>query len=244
MVSEAIISLEGVRKVYGKGRAAVEALRGIDLQVRRGEFVAVVGPSGSGKSTLMNIVGCLDKPSSGVYRLAGLEVQRLGDDVLAQVRNHQIGFVFQSFNLLPRATAIDNVELPLIYRGLARRMRRRLAAEVLERVDLSDRSSHTPAQLSGGEQQRVAIARALVTNPFIILADEPTGNLDTSSSAEILKIFDELHAEGRTIVMITHEPDVAARAHRNLRMRDGEIVSDTSAPGQSDEEGLAEGAVG
>ena len=236
MAEESVISLEAVRKIYGRGRAAVEALRGIDFQVRKGEYVAVVGPSGSGKSTLMNIIGCLDRPTSGVYRLGGLEVQRLSDDVLARVRNHQIGFVFQNFNLLPRATAIENVELPLVYRGMPRRKRHSLAIEMLERVDLADRINHTPAQLSGGEQQRVAIARALVTNPLIVLADEPTGNLDTARSAEILKIFDELHAEGRTIVMITHEPDVAARAHRNVRIRDGEIISDSSLGGDNDEE--------
>jgi putative ABC transport system ATP-binding protein len=241
--ASAVISLENVRKIYGKGRAAVEALRGVDLQVSEGEYVAIIGPSGSGKSTLMNIIGCLDRPSSGIYRLGGVEVQRLGDDVLAQVRNRQIGFVFQNFNLLPRATALENVELPLIYRGITRRKRRQLATEILERVDLADRLGHSPAQLSGGEQQRVAIARALVTDPLIILADEPTGNLDTSRSAEILKIFDELHAEGRTIVMITHEPDVAARAHRNVRIRDGEIIADSAAPDEVDDQGLSREAI-
>ncbi len=229
MSSGPVISLEKIRKVYGFGRAAVEALRGVDLEIEEGEYVAVIGPSGSGKSSLMNIMGCLDRPTSGIYRLGGVEVQSLRDDVLAEVRNYRIGFVFQNFNLLPRATALENVELPLIYRGMPRRKRRKLAAEMLERVDLADRLDHTPAQLSGGEQQRVAIARALVTDPLIVLADEPTGNLDTVRSAEILKIFDELHAEGRTIVMITHEPDVAQRAHRRVRLRDGEIVEDSSA---------------
>ncbi len=229
MSSRPVISLEKIRKVYGSGRAAVEALRGVDLEIEEGEYIAVIGPSGSGKSSLMNIMGCLDRPTSGIYRLGGVEVQSLRDDVLAEVRNYRIGFVFQNFNLLPRATALENVELPLIYRGMSRRKRRKLAAEMLERVDLADRLDHTPAQLSGGEQQRVAIARALVTDPLIVLADEPTGNLDTVRSAEILKIFDELHAEGRTIVMITHEPDVAQRAHRRVRLRDGEIVEDSSA---------------
>lgn len=220
------IELHNVTKVYGRGRTAVDALRGIDLTVMRGEYVAVLGPSGSGKSTLMNIIGCLDRPTSGTYRLGGVDVTTLSDNDLAEIRNRQIGFVFQNFNLLQRATALENVELPLLYRGLGKRRRRQLAAQMLERVDLADRMHHTPSQLSGGEQQRVAIARALVTDPLILLADEPTGNLDSARSAEILKIFDELHAEGRTIVMITHERDVAERAGRRVRIRDGEIVGE------------------
>ena len=232
------IELRNVTKVYGQGRAAVDALRGIDLVVHRGDYVAVLGPSGSGKSTLMNIIGCLDRPTSGTYLLGGIDVTELSDNDLAEIRNRQIGFVFQNFNLLQRATALENVELPLIYRGMGRRTRRKLAAEMLERVDLADRMHHTPSQLSGGEQQRVAIARALVTDPLIVLADEPTGNLDTARSAEILKIFDELHQEGRTIVMITHELDVAERAARRLRIRDGEIVGE-----ELSEEGAKERAL-
>jgi putative ABC transport system ATP-binding protein len=232
------IELRNVTKVYGEGRAAVDALRGINLVVHRGEYVSVIGPSGSGKSTLVHIIGCLDRPTSGTYLLGGIDVTELGDNDLAEIRNRQIGFVFQNFNLLQRATALENVELPLIYRGMGRRTRRKLAAEMLERVDLADRMHHTPGQLSGGEQQRVAIARALVTDPLIVLADEPTGNLDSARSAELLKIFDELHQEGRTIVMITHELDVAKRAARRVRIRDGEIVGEELSEEDAEERAL------
>ena len=223
-----VIDLRDVRKTYRMGEVSVHALRGINLRVLRGEYVAVVGASGSGKSTLMNIIGCLDVPTGGSYRLAGGDVRGIDEDTLANVRNRDIGFVFQSFNLIPRTRALANVELPLAYAGVPRLERRRRALAALLQVGLGQRVDHLPSELSGGQQQRVAIARALVTNPAMILADEPTGNLDSVSSAEVMTIFDRLRSQGRTIILITHEEEVAAHAHRVIRIRDGEIVHDHS----------------
>jgi putative ABC transport system ATP-binding protein len=220
-----VIELEAITKTYRMGKVEVQALRGIDLVVGEGEFVAIMGASGSGKSTLMNIIGCLDVPSTGRYLLDHTDVAKLDDDRLAAIRNRKIGFVFQSFNLIPRTTALHNVEMPLIYAGAADRRQRSLAA--LTAVGMADRASHQPTELSGGQQQRAAIARALVTNPAILLADEPTGNLDTTSSLEIMKLLGQLNRDqGRTIVLITHEPDIAAFAGRVVELRDGLIVSD------------------
>ena len=221
-----VIEIDDVRKTYRMGDIAVHALRGVSLRIERGEYVAIIGASGSGKTTLMNILGCLDLPTSGRYRLNGRDVRAIDEDTLADLRNRDIGFVFQSFNLVPRTRALANVELPLSYAGLPRAERRRRALGALEAVGLSGRIDHMPSELSGGQQQRVAIARALVTNPAMILADEPTGNLDTVSSAEVMGIFDRLTEQGRTIILITHEDEVAAHAHRVIRVRDGAIVSD------------------
>ena len=222
----ALIELRGIRKIYDMGAERVSALAGVDLDIQRGEYVAIMGASGSGKSTLMNLIGCLDTPSDGEYWLDGTAVSRLTDNELAAIRNRQIGFVFQTFNLLPRATALHNVELPLIYGGVSSRERHRRAAEMLERVGLGDRMTHRPAELSGGQRQRVAIARALVNRPSLLLADEPTGNLDSATSSEILAVFDQLHREGQTILLVTHEHDIAAHAHRNVTLFDGRIGSD------------------
>ena len=228
---EPLIRTEGLVRRYRMGRETVEALRSVDLVIQRGEYAAITGPSGSGKSTLMNILGCLDTPDEGSYWLNGQRVSAMRDNQLAHVRNREIGFVFQSFALLPRATALQNVELPLLYAGVHRRDRTTRAAEALARVGLSERARHRPAELSGGQRQRVAIARALVTQPSLLLADEPTGNLDTATGEEILALFDELHRAGNTVIVVTHEADVAARAQRMLRMVDGRIVSDTSRTG-------------
>ncbi|MDQ7905336.1 ABC transporter ATP-binding protein [Phytohabitans sp. ZYX-F-186] len=221
-----VLDVRGVTKVYGEGAAIVHALRGVSLTVQRGEYVAIMGSSGSGKSTLMNILGCLDIPSAGRYLLDGVDVSRLNDRQLALVRNRRIGFVFQSFNLIPRTSALANVELPLAYAGVKSAERRRRARVALDMVGLAERADHDPNQLSGGQQQRVAVARALVTEPALLLADEPTGNLDSRSTEDILGILDDLHAAGRTILLITHEVDVAARASRLIRLFDGQIASD------------------
>ena len=221
-----IIELEGVRKTYRSGSIEFEALRGVDTTITEGEYVAVIGPSGSGKSTLMNILGCLDTPSEGRYLLAGEDVSGMSETQLAEVRNRRIGFVFQQFNLLATLPAWRNVELPLVYAGVPRAERRERAVAALGRVGLADRIDNRPGELSGGQQQRVAVARALVTEPAIILADEPTGNLDSQSTTDVLALLDELHRAGRTIVLITHELDVAARAGRNLVIRDGAITTD------------------
>lgn len=220
-----IIELAGIRKTYRTGRLEFEALRGIDATIAEGEYVAVVGPSGSGKSTLMNILGCLDNPTVGRYLLAGEDVSAMSEADLAEVRNRRIGFVFQQFNLLAGLPAWRNVELPLVYAGVPRAERRARAVAALERVGLGDRVDHRPGELSGGQQQRVAVARAVVTEPAMVLADEPTGNLDSHSSADVLTLLDELHGTGRTIVLITHEPDVASRAGRQLVIRDGEVTA-------------------
>ncbi len=221
-----VILTHKLTRDYQVGAEVVHALRGVDLQIRRNEFVAVMGPSGSGKSTLMNLLGCLDTPTSGEYWLNGQKVSELDDDELARIRNKEIGFVFQTFNLLPRATALHNVELPLIYAGIPSKQRRQMAAAALERVGLADRMHHKPNELSGGQRQRVAIARALVNNPSILLADEPTGNLDSQTSAEIMEVFEELHRQGQTIVLITHERDIAAHAKRQIHLLDGRIERD------------------
>ncbi len=224
-----VIALRNITKTYRLGQIDVEALRGVSLVVEPGEFVAVMGASGSGKTTLMNIIGCLDIPSSGRYWLDGVDVRHLDELALAQVRNRKIGFVFQSFNLIPRTTALANVELPLMYAGVKAKARREEAEAALAQVGMTDRMGHLPNELSGGQQQRAAVARAIVTNPSLVLADEPTGNLDTRSSEEVMSVFADLHAAGRTVVLITHEADIARWAQRVVRMRDGSIVADTAA---------------
>src|ERR1700731_4183731 len=224
--SGVVIKTHELAKVYEMGSEQVHALRGVDLQIRRGEYVAIMGPSGSGKSTLMNLIGCLDTPTSGKYWLAGRLVSDLDDDDLAAIRNKEIGFVFQTFNLLPRAPALHNVELPLIYNGTPSEERIEKAKKALERVDLMDRMHHKPNELSGGQRQRVAVARALVNSPSIVLADEPTGNLDSRTGEEIMALFANLHREGNTIILVTHENDIAQHAHRIIFIRDGKIASD------------------
>jgi putative ABC transport system ATP-binding protein len=227
-----VIELDGISKRYGSGEAVVHALREVGLSIDAGEYVAIMGASGSGKSTLMNILGCLDVPSGGRYRLDGIDVGGLDEHQLAIVRNRKIGFVFQSFNLIPRTSALANVELPLTYAGESRRRRRERAVEALTLVGLSDRQHHAPSQLSGGQQQRVAVARALVTRPALVLADEPTGNLDSHSTGEVLAMFDQLNATGRTIILITHEYDVAEHASRVIRLVDGRVVEDVRNGGR------------
>ena len=226
-MNEDMIAIVDITKVYRMGEIEVRALNGVSLCMNAGEWLAITGPSGSGKSTLMNIIGCLDQPTAGSYKLDGLDVARMNDDQLAAVRNRKIGFVFQTFNLLPRTTALANVELPLVYAGMGdHKQRRARAVAALERVGLGDRLNHRPNELSGGQQQRVAIARALITNPAIILADEPTGNLDSKSGAEIMDIFRSLHDQGMTIVMVTHDPDIAAQCERVVHIKDGLVASD------------------
>ena len=225
-----MIRLAGITKHYRMGDEEVRALDGVDLHIGRNEYVALIGPSGSGKSTLMNLIGCLDTPTDGTYILNGRDTSSMNDIELARVRNQEIGFVFQSFHLLPRLTVLDNVCQPLVYRGLARAERQRLAMRALEQVGLGNRTSHRPNQLSGGQRQRVAVARALVGRPSILLADEPTGNLDSRTSAEIMALFDELHASGQTVVVVTHEPDIAAHCRRTIRIGDGRIVDDHANP--------------
>jgi putative ABC transport system ATP-binding protein len=222
-----LIELADVHKVYDMGAEKVHALNGIDLVIERGEYVAIMGASGSGKSTLMNLLGCLDTPTSGSYHLNGVAVEELDDTQLAAIRNKEIGFVFQTFNLLPRTDALHNVELPLIYAGMPRRERRERARHALERVGLGDRMHHNPNELSGGQRQRVAIARALVNDPSLLLADEPTGNLDSTTSIEIMELFDQLQAGGNTVVLVTHELDIARHARRHITLRDGKVLADT-----------------
>ncbi len=225
-----MISLTGIVKRYVMGDEEVLALAGVDLHIARNEYVALIGPSGSGKSTLMNLIGCLDSPSEGSYVLNGRDTSTMNDSELAQVRNQEIGFVFQSFHLLPRLTVLENVMQPLVYRGLPRPERKRLATRALEQVGLGNRMSHRPNELSGGQRQRVAVARALVGTPSILLADEPTGNLDSRTSLEIMALFDELHRSGQTVVVVTHEPDIAAHCRRTIRMRDGRVEQDGPNP--------------
>ena len=229
-VNGVVIRTEKLTKNYILGAETVHALRGIDLTVARNEYLAIMGPSGSGKSTLMNLIGCLDTPTAGEYWLNAQPVAGLVDDELARIRNREIGFVFQTFNLLPRATALHNVELPLIYAGVSSKERRDRASDMLEKVGLGDRMAHKPAELSGGQRQRVAIARALVNGPAILLADEPTGNLDSGTGEEIMQLFDALYGQGQTIVLVTHEHDIAAHAHRTVTLRDGLIGSDVKSP--------------
>ena len=221
-----VIEVRGIRKDYRMGAETISALNGVDCTIRQNEYVAVMGPSGSGKSTLMNIIGCLDRPSTGEYRLSGEDVSNFGDKALARVRNRRIGFVFQTFNLLPRANAMQNVEVPLMYGGVGRRERRARAREALRRVGLADRLAHRPSELSGGQRQRVAVARALVNEPDILLADEPTGNLDSRTGRDIMELFGALHESGQTIILVTHEPDIAARAERHVHLRDGLVTRD------------------
>ena len=222
----ALIETVDLWKTYQMGEEQIHALRGVSIQIERGEYVAIMGPSGSGKSTLMNLIGCLDTPSKGSYLLNNKQVSQMDDNELARIRNEEIGFVFQTFNLLPRATALRNVELPLVYAGVSAKEREQRAKSALDKVELSTRMGHRPNELSGGQRQRVAIARALVNNPSILLADEPTGNLDSKTGVEIMALFERLHAAGNTIVLVTHEPDVAAYAHRAIHIRDGQVEQD------------------
>jgi len=222
----ALIETRDLWKTYVMGEEEIHALRGVSIQIERGEYVAIMGPSGSGKSTLMNLIGCLDTPSKGSYLLNGKQVSEMNDNELARIRNQEIGFVFQTFNLLPRASALQNVELPLVYAGIPARDRLKLAKDAINRVELTSRMSHKPNELSGGQRQRVAIARALVNNPSILLADEPTGNLDSKTGAEIMALFAKLHETGNTIVLVTHEADIAAFAHRTISVRDGQVEKD------------------
>lgn len=226
MSKELIIDIKEIKRDFKMGSETVKVLKGVNLQIEKGDYVALMGPSGSGKSTLMNILGCLDTPTSGYYSLKNKDVSRLDDDQLAEIRNKDIGFVFQTFNLMPRTTALDNVALPMIYAGRSKDERNQRASDVLHMVGLGDRMDHHPNQLSGGQRQRVAVARALVNNPSIILADEPTGNLDTKTSIEIMALFNEIHSKGNTVILVTHEEDIAAHAHRIIRLRDGIIESD------------------
>src|SRR6187401_3016955 len=223
-----LIETRDLWKTYVMGDEEIHALKGVSISIERGEYVAIMGPSGSGKSTLMNLIGCLDTPSKGAYMLNGKQVSEMNDDELARIRNEEIGFVFQTFNLLPRASALHNVELPLIYAGVPAKTRRERASQALDKVELSDRKHHRPNELSGGQRQRVAIARALVNNPSILLADEPTGNLDSKTGVEIMSLFARLHEAGNTIVLVTHEADIAAHAHRTIHLRDGEIERDVT----------------
>lgn len=226
--TDAILQLRGITRDFKLGSQTIHVLKGIDLDIGKNEYVALMGPSGSGKSTLMNLLGCLDTPTSGNYELNGTDVSSLNDNALAEIRNSEIGFVFQTFNLLPRSTALENVALPLVYAGLSKEERLARAAEVLDQVGLSDRMDHRPNQLSGGQRQRVAVARALVNRPALILADEPTGNLDSKTSLEIMKLFDEIQAAGNTVILVTHEEDIAQYAKRVIRLVDGNIHSDTT----------------
>ncbi len=223
-----LIQITNIKRDFVLGNEVVYVLKGIDLEINKGEYVALMGPSGSGKSTLMNLLGCLDTPTSGSYILNGKDVSKMHDDELAEIRNKEIGFVFQTFNLLPRTTALDNVALPMVYAGFSKSERKVRAEEVLKQVGLADRMDHQPNQLSGGQRQRVAVARALVNNPSIILADEPTGNLDSKTSEEIMKLFGDIHKLGNTVIVVTHEEEVAAYAHRIIRLRDGMVESDIS----------------
>ena len=225
-----VIQLQEIKKVYLMGDTEVHALDGVSLEINKNEYVAIMGPSGSGKSTLMNIIGCLDTPTSGIYLFNGINVSEMNDNQLAKIRNKEIGFVFQTFNLLARSDALHNVELPLIYGGVPSSDRKRLAMEALEKVGLADRMHHKPNELSGGQRQRVAIARALVNNPSIILADEPTGNLDTKTGDEIMGLFEKIHEEGNTIILVTHEEYIAEHAHRIIRIRDGKVENDEKVP--------------
>ena len=229
-MAHAIIDIKGITRDFVLGSEIVNVLKGIDLLINKGEYVALMGPSGSGKSTLMNILGCLDTPTGGSYILNGKDVSQMPDDELAEIRNKEIGFVFQTFNLLPRTTALDNVALPMIYAGFKKEERNARATEVLTQVGLADRMDHKPNQLSGGQRQRVAVARALVNRPSIILADEPTGNLDSKTSIEIMNLFNDIHSKGNTVILVTHEEDIAAYAHRVIRLRDGIIESDNINP--------------
>ena len=225
-MSDTIIEIKGLKREFTVGSEVVKALKGVDVSVKKNEYLAMMGPSGSGKSTLMNLLGCLDTPSAGAYNLNGTDVSSLKDDDLAEIRNKEIGFIFQTFNLLPRLTALENVSLPLVYAGFSSEERNNKAKDVLEKVGLGDRMDHRPNQLSGGQRQRVAVARALVNDPSIILADEPTGNLDSKTSLDIMRLFEEIHQMGNTLIVVTHEEEVASHAHRILRLKDGLVASD------------------